>query len=165
MRNTSLLVALTVIAAACDSPLPSEGSAPQFSAVTFTESVKLPADITVDIPCANGGAGELVTLSGNLHALFHVTEDGKGGLHVKSHVQPQGLTGLGGTTGAKYQATGVTQDQQNVKVGQTYTYVNNFRIIGQGPGNNFLVHQNVHVTVNANGQITAEVDIFRAECK
>jgi hypothetical protein len=44
------------------------------------------------------------------------------------------------------------------------TFVNNFKIIGQGPGNNFLVHQNVHITVNANGTLTASVDNFSTEC-
>jgi hypothetical protein len=36
------------------------------------------------------------------------------------------------------------------------TYVNNFRIIGAGPGNNYSVHQTLHITVNANGVVTTE---------
>ena len=43
--------------------------------------------------------------------------------------------------------------------------MNNFRIIGQGPGNNFLVHETFHVTINANGVVTATVDNFSVECK
>jgi hypothetical protein len=43
--------------------------------------------------------------------------------------------------------------------------VNNFRIIGQGPGNNYLVHEVFHVTINANGEVTAYVDNFSIECK
>ena len=34
------------------------------------------------------------------------------------------------------------------------TFVNNFRWIGPGRGNNFLSHQTFHVTVNANGVTT-----------
>ena len=51
--------------------------------------------------------------------------------------------------------------------GTTYesTYINNFRIVGQGNGNNFLVHETYHVTVNANGEATAYVDNFRVECR
>ena len=120
---------------------------------------------TVFVPCANGGAGEEVVFEGNLHFLFAVTEDANGGFHLKSHAQPQGLTGYGLVTGAKYQATGVTQDNFNAKVGQTSTYVNNFRIIGQGRGNNFLVHETYHVTVNANGVVTVVHDNFSFECK
>jgi len=43
--------------------------------------------------------------------------------------------------------------------------VNNFRIIGQGPGNNFLVHETFHFTINANGNVTAFVDHFSVDCK
>jgi hypothetical protein len=45
------------------------------------------------------------------------------------------------------------------------TFVNNFRIIGQGPGNNFLVHEVFHITFNANGSITAFVDKFSVDCR
>jgi hypothetical protein len=119
----------------------------------------------VFVPCADGGAGEIVVLSSNLHMLSHVTRDGSGGFHAKAHFQPQGIRGTGVNTGDKYQATGVTQAHFNGKVGFEITFANNFRIIGQGPGNNFLVRENFHVTVNANGEVTAVVDNFRVECK
>ena len=45
------------------------------------------------------------------------------------------------------------------------TYINNFRIIGQDPDNNYLVHETFHVTVNANGELTAFVDNFSIEWK
>jgi hypothetical protein len=43
--------------------------------------------------------------------------------------------------------------------------VNNFRIIGQGKGNNFLVHENLHLTINANGVATAVHDNFSIDCR
>jgi hypothetical protein len=60
---------------------------------------------------------------------------------------------------------GVTSHEFNINVGQQETFINNFRIIGQGPGNNFLVHENSHVTINANGVITSFHDNFTVECK
>ena len=45
------------------------------------------------------------------------------------------------------------------------TFINNFRIIGQGPGNNFLVHENFHLTINANGDVTTVHDNFSVDCK
>ena len=45
-----------------------------------------------------------------------------------------------------------------------FTAVNNFRIIGQGPDNNYQVHQNVHFTINANGTVTSEVDNSSVDC-
>src|SRR5213592_886261 len=114
-------------------------------------------DLPVFIPCAAGGAGELVDLSGPLHTLITFTINGNN-VSGKTHFQPQGISGTGETTGDKYQATGVTKDTsfkvsfQNGQAQQTF--VNNFRIIGTGPGNNFLVHEVAHITFNADGTLT-----------
>jgi hypothetical protein len=59
----------------------------------------------------------------------------------------------------------VTQSHFNLKAGQQETDINNFRIIGQGPGNNFLVHDNFHISVNANGVVTSFHDNFGVDCK
>jgi hypothetical protein len=168
MKRASPLVAVLAIWTACDAPTPAEPDAslrPAMAAVATTSNAFVPIALAVFVPCANGGAGETVTLTGNLHFQSHTTVDAQGGLHANVHTQPQGVSGTGDVTGAKYQGTGVTQDRINVTAGETFTFVNNFRIIGQGPGNNFLVHQNVHITINANGDLTADVDNLRAECK
>ncbi len=142
------------------------GAAPALAkATTFIDNVQVPVNIPVFIPCASGGAGEIVDLSGTFHVLFHATIDDSDGYHSKFHVQPQGVSGTGLTTGDKYQGTGVIQDAINDKVGSESTFVSNFKIIGQGSGNNLLVHENFHVTVNANGEVTAFVDDFSVECK
>jgi hypothetical protein len=132
------------------------------SAVVVNES--FPIALPVFVPCADGGAGELVVLEGDLHLLLSITADGNH-LSIKTHAQPQGITGTGLSTGDKYQGTGVTQDHFTTGLGETFTFVNNFRIIGEGPGNNFLVHETFHVTINANGEVTATVDNFSVECK
>jgi hypothetical protein len=123
--------------------------------------------LLVFVPCANGGAGELVDLEGPLHELISITINGN---HVSgdSHNQPQGISGVGESTGDTYHATGVTQDHFSGSFtnGQfNETFVNNFRVIGQGPGNNFTVHENLHITVNANGDVTVFHDNFSADCK
>jgi hypothetical protein len=94
--------------------------------------------ITVFIPCAAGGAGEVVDLSGPLHTLISFT------IHANNasgylHFQPQGIPGTGETTGLTYHATSITQRSfsGSLQNGQSnFTFVNNFRIIGQGPRNN-----------------------------
>ncbi len=45
------------------------------------------------------------------------------------------------------------------------TFVNNFRMIGKGPGNNFLVLATTHLTFYANGDLTADVYIDSCDCK
>jgi hypothetical protein len=135
------------------------------AADSFTVSQNFPIDILVFVPCANGGAGEEVELTGTLHDLFHVTFAPSGVYRFSVVDNPQGITGTGFTTGAKYQGTGITRDNFGGRVGYEETFVNNFRIIGQGSGNNFLVHENLHITVNANGTLTAFLDNFSVECK
>jgi hypothetical protein len=137
------------------------------SAFTETTNEQVPLTLVVFVSCANGGTGEPVALQGDLHILSHVTVSNSGNVHVKTHFQPMGISGQGLITGDKYQGTGVTQEQFNLNgpLPITDTFINNFRIIGQGPGNNFLVHATFHITINANGQVTSVVDNFKAECK
>jgi hypothetical protein len=120
------------------------------------------------VPCADGGSGEYLDLSGSLHDMLAMTLDSDGTLHVKIHDNPQGVIGVGETTGDEYRATGVTDYEYNVsyfKPGGQFTVVNNFRMIGPGPGNNLLVHENTHYTFNADGTLTATVDNFSIECR
>ena len=108
------------------------------------------------IPCANGGAGESADGTIDLHTLVTATVNGNN-VSGKFHFQPQGGDLVGSVTGDKYRPTGVTQDhfKGSLQNGQfTETFVNNFRIIGQGSGNNFLVHEVFHITINANGDVT-----------
>lgn len=119
------------------------------------------------VPCAAGGAGELVDLVGPLHTLVSFTINGNN-VSGYFHFQPQGIVGLGETTGEKYQATGVTQESFKtafVNLQSNETFVNNFRIIGQGPGNNFLVHETMHINFNADGSVTVFHDNFSIACQ
>jgi len=139
--------------------------APAYAAVQINDKTDI--SITVFIPCAAGGAGEVVDLSGPLHTLVSVTITGNN-VSGYFHFQPQGIVGVGETTGNKYQATGVTLESFKTAFqnGQAnLTYVNNFRIIGQGPGNNFLVHETMHITLNAAGILTVLHDNINADCK
>lgn len=158
IRTFATLLAITAIALAG-----AAGAGAQATTVTTNEQV--PITVFAFVPCANDGAGELVVLTGTLHVLTHVTIDDQGGLHVKQHFQPQGLSGVGLTTGDTYRGTGVTQTEFNATAATEQTSINNFRIIGQGRDNNFLVHSTFHVTVNANGEVTTVVDNFSAECR
>jgi hypothetical protein len=156
----TVAIYLTAVAAAL-----AGAAAAGAEATTVTTNEQIPIVLLAFVPCANDGAGELVLLEGTLHVLTHVTIDDQGGLHVKQHFQPQGISGVGLTTGDKYQATGVTQDEFNATAGFEETFINNFRIIGQGPDNNLLVHETFHVTVTPNGDVTTVVDNISIECR
>ncbi len=158
--KTSVVKVITCLVAALALSL-----APINAAVQVND--KTDVVIGVFIPCAAGGVGEVVFLSGPLHTLITYTINGNN-VSGTYHFQPQGISGTGETTGDKYQATGVTRQsfKSSLQNGQAnFTYVNNFRIIGQGPGNNYLVHETLHFTINADGTLTVSHDNFSVECK
>src|SRR5713226_6518995 len=128
---------------------------------------KTDINLSIFVPCAVGGVGETIDMSGPLHTLISMTVNGNS-VSGHFHFQPQGISGTGETTGAKYNATGVTEQsfKSSLQNGQAnLTYVNNFRIIGQGAGNNYLVHETLHITINADGTLTVFHDNFSIDCK
>lgn len=156
-----VIVGSTAVNAFVMSATPAYAAAAQ----PFTRVEEIPVDETLFVPCAAGGAGEEVHLIGKLHHLVHFIISSTGGVHFKFQSSDQGISGTGLTTGDKYQRTGATNSEFNAKVGEQSTVVDSFNIIGQGNGNNFLLHVILHITVNANGTMTAEVFDFRVECK
>jgi len=158
-RTIGLTLAILLVALSLAGP-----AFAQALAITTNDFVPF-AQINL-VPCANGGAGELVLLQGTLHIQQHITINNNRAT-IKSHFQPQGADGVGLTTGDSYTAVGVTQEVDTIALtgGATeFTFVNNFRLIGQGPDNNLQVHQLVHVTINANGTVTNVIDNSSVEC-
>jgi hypothetical protein len=127
-------------------------------------NVNVPLDTTVFVPCANGGAGENVHLSGPHHMLISLTSDARGALHAHFTFNPQGIHGIGSITGRTYQGVGKTEGNFNGNAGSTNTLGLTFDLVGQGPGNDLKVHETMHVTVRADGTVTASVDDFRLTC-
>ena len=158
--------ALSTLGCQNDATEPANGASPSLSAESSTDVIERVIDITKFVPCANGGLGEDVALSGSFHDKFHVTLDGSGGAHLQIMHTPQGVTGTGLITGVKYQGVGAfVQDESNVTVGEEHTFAQNGLLIGQGPGNNLTLHADFHVTVLASGVVTSFHDNLRVTCK
>ncbi len=139
---------------------------PQTDNGEVIQRIDVPIDTDVMVPCAAGGQGEIVALSGVVHMVFSVTTDASGGLHVDTHSNNQGVSGSGITTGDKYQATGGNRFSSNTNgAASEFTFVDSFQLIGQGPGNNLVIHETVHMTINANGDVTANILSVDSECK
>ena len=122
----------------------------------------VPVDIIVLVPCT----GHLVELTGTLHVVLSETTHGS---HVSGTLllQPQGIAGTDLTTGATYRGTGetLTTFGDTSTNGEAHeTFVNNFKIVGQGRAPNYLVHENTHVTIDANGTATATIDNLSISC-
>jgi hypothetical protein len=154
----TLIASAAALAALCVVP-------PAHAEVVVNDRIDI--SFPVFVPCANGGAGEIVNLNGPLHVVVSFTINGNQ-IRGMNHYQPQGISGIGQSTGDTYRAVGETTDHFNqwFQNGRfAFTFVNNFRIIGQGRGNNFLVHENVHLTITANGDVGTAHDNFGVECK
>ncbi len=175
MRHRFLFTVVALSFVACHEPAtaPSSDRTPALrsdlttnSAITINSNVSIPIELFVFVSCANGGAGEVIDVSGPLHVLQRLTISSSGNASETLHFQPQGISGFGLTTGDKYQATGITTESDQFNgLPFSSTFVNNFYMIGQGPGNNFKIHETFHFTVNANGVLTAFVDNFFVTCK
>ena len=142
-------------------------AAQKSAAFVFSENFVVQIDDNVWLPCANGGNGEIVHLSGPLHVLITGTfTDNTGRVHYQ--FQSAGISGIGSVTGDKYIITSLSEETRNGSFtnGQfIVTAIENFRIIGPGKGNNYNGHGTFHFTYNANGEETASFDNFTADCK
>ena len=135
-------------------------------ASTQTQSMEVPLALSQFIPCANLGNGEIVDFSGTLHVVISSTANGNN-IHLNELFNPQGAKGVGETTGDVWQATGETRQDLTASVSSfpfEITFVNNFKLV-DGRGGSFQIHENVHVTVNADGTMTASHDNLTFTCK
>jgi hypothetical protein len=132
-------------------------------AATTTTNVTFPFNVVIPNPCT----GEAIAFTGENHFVIHTTATPSGTFETTIHSNLQNVSGVGTVTGAIYRAV-ISNKQTTVltaAAGQVNTLIGNFHIIGPGAGNNFILHNTVHVTINPNGEATADVVNFFAECR
>jgi hypothetical protein len=113
-------------------------------------------------PLCTGG---LLTLNGQLHTLFTMTESGTH-FSGSTHFQPVNLSGTD-SAGNMYRGVGITQEhfEGSLVNGQfSDTFVNNFFMIGTRGAHSDLFQEVEHVTFNANGDLVASHDTVREVC-
>ena len=118
------------------------------------------------VPCANGGTGEILSGSIQVHnSVTSTVNDNRASWQFLS--QPLGGSMVGAITGDTYRVTGVTRGSSSESVGSdryTSTYVSTFRLTGPGPGNNLVVHETAHVTIDENDDVVVRHDDLRIDC-
>lgn len=128
-----------------------------------------PYQALIFVPCANNGLGENVNLYGVLHTMSIVTNSSSGHGMWKISYQPAATRGTGEITGNTYYSTGGNQITATYDGIDAFPFeqniVNNILIIGQGTANNFTLHVVWHITVNADGTVTASVLSSNVQCK
>jgi hypothetical protein len=131
-------------------------------ATTFTQRFTVPFSLDDFNPCT----GEPVILSGELRIKTHTTIDSNGDIHATFSLVPQHVIGEG-ASGSTYRAVGGHREHINYGTGSplTFTLTDTFNLISQGGGDNYTAFTLSHVTVNANGVVTADTFLIRAECR
>ena len=104
--------------------------------------------------------GEQVELSGVIHLVSQTQPDGS----VLGHFNYQHVTGIGLSSGIQYRASAVDQVRLEAPFPSSIQSVRHFRLLAQGTGDNVLVDAIFHITVNANGEVTAEIEELTTRC-
>lgn len=109
----------------------------------------------------NECTNEDVAFAGTFHIIFR-----EAGQHLMVHLNPIGVTGVGQTSGTTYQFVGAPTNITiyETETGLAYTQVNNLVLASRGSSANLVVRFVEHVTVDANGDPTAEFTFFEARC-
>lgn len=117
------------------------------------------------VPCANGGAGEILTGTVEVHNLSTSTANGN---NEDSLFQFQVYGSMvGASTGDTYRVAGVahgTSHESAQNDDYNLTYVNTFQLVGPGPDNNLLVHETAHLTVIAD-EVVVQHDDLTIDCR
>ncbi|MCL6259564.1 hypothetical protein M3O96_10715 [Aquiflexum sp. TKW24L] len=108
--------------------------------------------------------GELIDLEGEIHVVANFVESKSGNVMSKFHYNLK-ATGVGQTSGAAYQANETVNQTINGSKGFNETVTISTLLIGQGKAPNYKYKVTFHITVNANGELTAEVLNESVECK
>jgi len=116
------------------------------------QRIALPSSVTV----GNAQYG----LTGSLHVTFFVHRDNAGGIHVRAHANAQGVT-VKKPTGSTCRGVGAVNVTANVGAtkgaASEGTAVANLGLVCPGREPNLRLHANLHITINANNQVTATV--------
>lgn len=152
MKRTIVLLAVTLALVAATS-----SSAAEPPAYTETQHLTFPVEATFETMCM----GEEALFVGELDEIVHLTIDPTGHLHVAfaTHLNIVGTGLVTGTTFRYVQAEAGPQSGDFFGDGSPTesTFTHTSRMISQGSGQDLFFHMTLHVTVNANGELTADV--------
>jgi hypothetical protein len=116
-------------------------------------------------PCT---AEPIIIVGGTLQSIVNSTSDGAGGLHVDIRGSAQDVVAKGGTSGDMYHLSGDFWSEQTVHDASypvVLTVVEVHNAVSAGSAEDFIVHIVRHLTIDANGDVTASVETVSAECR
>ena len=179
MRKTQLpatasLTAVLMLGCGQSPTAPSEAaqdaSAPSFSAANSKFSFQQPVDHVFGVPCANGGVGEDVHVTGSQVISIKETISASGNYKFRLHIKPEGLMAVGLTSGDTW--WGSRSPGQIVEISQPdgFPYVLVLLpqpIVLHGTGSTtgtMQIYESLKLTFNNNGMPTASIANFSSTC-
>jgi hypothetical protein len=140
----------------------------QARAETVTDTVQIPHSFPAASCSSPEGEFEFILLEGTLQTVSHTTMDANGGFHTKAQFHIWGQ-GEGLSSGDKYVFNDIQNSTFNSPTGAVLniTQLQTFQIKRQGsatPTDDLQAKTLVHITVNAQGELTAEVRNESVSC-
>jgi hypothetical protein len=120
---------------------------------------RFPIDRTVD-SCT----GEQVAITGTAQEILYFQETSDS-FHFIDHINWQGVHGVGLTSGLRYQAINSVTFTHNIGKGESLTFTGTFMVVAQGLAPNLVAKAVLHLTVNANGEVTSDFTLGTFECR
>ena len=130
-----------------------------------TSTIAVPFDEYVYVSCSNGGAGELVHLTGLTNYLYTISWTDHGftyGYHSNTYQ----ITGEGLSSGETFHGTGNNSGQvfgSWVNDHWVSTFVDQLKLIGQTT--RFTLKRTYHVTVSPDDQVSVTLDNYQGICE
>lgn len=126
---------------------------------TVTIDRKIPFDQVVSTPCAD----KEIRLTGDLQAQFRV-KSGADGSYVEADFNSEGITGVGVTSGNKYQAAGTGHFDSDGPAQLEFTYTISFVLNRPGTYDSVMVHANLRITLKPKNEVTVVVSSVNIDC-
>jgi hypothetical protein len=137
-------------------------TAARAQATTVTSNASFPFTETA-VTCDN----VYVTLTGKMHLLAHVTTDAQGGRHATLQINTEAVKGTD-AAGNSYVSSSTNSDTINEAgsdgAQSEHTVTTKFLLNGKGNLPDLFAKVTMHVTINANGEVTAEVTNVVVNC-
>jgi len=126
--------------------------------------VAVPYEKTVFVPCANGGAGEYVQLSGSTNFVYQLVWTDHG-FNLGYHANSYAIKGVGLLSGETFVASAGTEGTVAAVWENDHwvaTTIERLRVTGQNT--NFVLKNVYHITTNADDEVVVQLNKQEAEC-
>jgi len=136
---------------------------PATSSAAVLQDLRVPLNQLVLNPCT----GDTIDFTGTFHLVVAITQDGSGGFHVDVEDNVSGVTGVGSPSGISYHGVGGGWFELNGEPPFPFetTSTSVFGLMSVGSSPNFDVTTTFHITVLADGTITAQVTRISITCR